>query len=164
QGLYGPFAIAWVISAGVGVVAIIAIVAVIAGMQSLADPGAVNQGALVIIMVLAYLAVPTTWLITVNWYRAALLRKVAATYTADALKFAFPVRGGTLLWFSVSNTLILLLTLGLLYPYVILRYARFVQRHLAIEGPIDYGKWQQSGDWRPSTGEGMAEFFGIGVI
>ena len=108
QGLYGPFAIAWVISAGVGILAIIAIAVVIVGATDLRNPTRINETTLVIIGVLGYLAVPATWLITVNWYRAALLRKVAATYTADTLKFAFPVRGGTLLWFSLANTLILL--------------------------------------------------------
>ena len=123
-----------------------------------------NDEELVILSVVAYLAVPLTWLVTVNWYRAALLRKVAATYSVGALKFDFPMRGGTLLWFTLSNALILLFTLGLLYPYVILRYARFVHRHLGITGEIDYAAWRQSEGWRPSTGEGMAEFFGGGVI
>jgi uncharacterized membrane protein YjgN (DUF898 family) len=105
-----------------------------------------------------------TWIVTVNWYRAALIRSIATTYSVDALSFSFPVRGGRLLWFNVSNALILLFTLGLLYPYVLLRYARFVLHHLRIDGSIDYAAWQQSGGWRPSTGEGMAEFFGIGII
>jgi len=164
QGLYGPFAIAWTISAGVGFLAIVAIAIIVAGSISEANPTRMSEITLAIVGVIAYLAVPATWLITVNWYRAALLRKFANTFTADQLKFAFPVKGGTLLWFNFSNALILIFTLGLLYPYVILRYARFVSRHLAIEGMIDYAAWQQSGDWRPSTGEGMAEFFGIGVI
>jgi len=164
KGLWVPFAVAWVISTIVGVIVIAILVAIFVSKYQrgvVPDP---NDTELTIIAVLAYLAVPVTWLVTVNWYRAALLRKVAGTFSAGGLKFSFPVRGGTLLWFTLSNTFILLFTLGLLYPYVILRYARFVQRHLAITGTIDYAAWQQSEGWRPSTGEGMAEFFGVGII
>lgn len=163
KGLWVPFSIAWVISAVVGIAVVMIITAIIVSNMDFRNPQA-SQMEIGIIGVLAYLAVPVTWLITVNWYRAALLRKVAQTFTAGGLTFAFPVRGGTLLWFVFSNTLILIFTLGLLYPYVILRYARFVQRHLALTGTIDYAAWQQSEGWRPSTGEGMAEFFGVGVI
>ena len=164
QGLWGPFTAAWVISAAMGIVAIIIIAALVAGMQHVRNPSQIEGIALIVILVLAYLLVPVTWLISVNWYRAALIRKIAATYTVAGLKFAYPVRGKSLLWFNFSNFLILIFTLGLMFPYVILRYARFVQRHLEVEGAIDYAALRQSGDWRPTTGEGMAEFFGIGLI
>jgi uncharacterized membrane protein YjgN (DUF898 family) len=163
KGLWAPFSIAWVVSAVVGIAVIMIITVIIVSNMDFRNPRA-SQTEIGIIGVVAYLAVPVTWLITVNWYRAALLRKVARTFSAGGLTFAFQVRGATLLWFTFSNTLILIFTLGLLYPYVILRYARFVQRHLGITGTIDYAAWRQSEGWRPSMGEGMAEFFGVGVI
>ena len=165
KGLYGPFAIAWVISFVVGIAAMIVLGIIISEMSGLSANGRKEMTAVLpITLVIAYLTIPMTWVVTVNWYRAALIRSIATTFSVDKLTFSFPVRGSRLLWFNVSNTLIILFTLGLLFPYVILRYARFIQRHLRIEGEIDYGAWRQSDGWRPTTGEGMAEFFGIGII
>jgi uncharacterized membrane protein YjgN (DUF898 family) len=164
QGLYGPFAFAWILSAVIGFFAIVLITALFAGMQGVARPDSIEGIIMLVIIVLAYLLIPATWLVTVNWYRAALIRKVAATYNFGGLNFSFPIKGGQLFWFNFSNALILLFTFGLLYPYLIMRYARLIERTLQIEGSIDYATLRQSGDWRPSTGEGMAEFFGIGVI
>jgi uncharacterized membrane protein YjgN (DUF898 family) len=57
-----------------------------------------------------------------------------------------------------------LISLGLLLPLVILRYARFVAEYLRIDGDMDYAQVRQSEDRGPRYGEGIAEFFGMGVI
>jgi hypothetical protein len=54
--------------------------------------------------------------------------------------------------------------LGFLLPLVIVRYARFVERYLRCEGAIDSASMRQAQDRGPKLGEGMAEFFGLGVI
>jgi uncharacterized membrane protein YjgN (DUF898 family) len=166
QGLYGPFAIAWVISFVVGA----GTIAIIFGLLSNFTPSElVNaQGEprlrFVVAIVVAYLIIPVTWLVTVNWYRAALIRKIAQTYTLSGLAFECPVRGAGLLWLNVGNFLILLLSLGLLFPWALLRLVRYAERHLRLNGEIDYAAMRQSEAWRPGTGEGMAEIFGFGVI
>ena len=58
----------------------------------------------------------------------------------------------------------MLLSLGLLLPLVILRYARLVGEFLRVEGDLDYGQVRQSEDRGPRYGEGIAEFFGMGVV
>jgi uncharacterized membrane protein YjgN (DUF898 family) len=117
-----------------------------------------------IILVLLYLLIPIVWLATINFYRAALIRQTAETSRLSGLAFAFPVGGWRLLWFNFSNFFLVLISLGLLLPLVILRYARFVAEYLRVQGDLDYAQVRQSENKGPRYGEGIAEFFGMGVI
>jgi uncharacterized membrane protein YjgN (DUF898 family) len=163
--LYGRFAVAWGLTAVATVVVVAVIVGLAAGFEALGRrPTAEELAGLVLAAVLLFLLIPFVWLITINFYRAALIREIAASSTLDGLAFRFDVGGWTLLWFNASNFLIVLLSFGLLLPLVILRYARFIARHLCVAGEIDYASLRQSRDRGPRYGEGIAEFFGVGVV
>ena len=163
--LYPSFAIAWVITMVATALAVGGIAAMFISITDLrtgrADPPTTT---FLIILVLLYLLIPVVWLATINFYRAALIRQTAATSRLSGLGFAFPVGGWRLLWFNFSNFFLVLISLGLLLPLVILRYARFVAEFLRVEGEMDYGQVRQSEDRGPRYGEGIAEFFGMGVI
>ncbi len=160
--LYGSFAIAWVSTAIASVVIIGGLIALI--MEGLRSGRRPDLGLLIVTGILLYLLVPLVWLVTINWYRAAFTRNTASATRFQGLAFAFPVRGWALLKFNFANFFIILFSLGLLVPLVVLRYARFVQRYLVISGPIDYVQLRQSSDRGPRLGEGMAEFFGLGLV
>ncbi|HEY7610081.1 MAG TPA: DUF898 family protein [Alphaproteobacteria bacterium] len=163
--LYGTFAAAWVITLVTTIVAIAGIVGVVFSFRDLMQrPGQQPPMSFLVLIVLLYLLIPVVWLATINFYRAALLRQTAATSRVSGLTFNFGVGGWRLLWFNFSNFLLVLISLGLLLPLVILRYARFVAEYLRIEGELDYAKVRQSQDRGPRYGEGIAEFFGLGVI
>ncbi len=163
--LYPAFAIAWVITAVATVVAFAGIFAMIFSLTDLRT-GRTEQptGTFLIFLVLLYLLIPFVWLATINFYRAALIRQTARTSRLGDLAFAFPVGGWSLLWFNLSNVLLVLISLGLLVPLVILRYARFVAHYLRVHGDVDYAKIRQSESKGPRYGEGIAEFFGMGVV
>ena len=164
--LYGRFAAAWLITLLATVLALVGIGAIaFTNFQDAARrPGAQPPTELLIAFVLLYLLIPLVWLATINFYRAALLRQTAATSALSGLSFRFEVGGWRLLWFNFSNFLLILATFGLMLPLVILRYARFVAEFLRVEGDLDYAKVRQSQDRGPRYGEGIAEFFGLGVI
>ena len=163
--LYPSFALAWVVTMVATVLAVGGIVSMFVSIADLrtgrAEPPTV---VFLIIVALLYLLIPVVWLATINFYRAALIRQTAESSRLSDLTFAFPVGGWRLMWFNFSNFFLVLLSLGLLLPLVILRYARFVARFLHIEGEIDYAQVRQSEGKGPRYGEGIAEFFGIGVI
>jgi uncharacterized membrane protein YjgN (DUF898 family) len=162
--LYPAFTAAWLITFVATIAAIAGIVGVMFSYRDLLRPGEQPPSVVLITMVLLYLLIPVVWLITINFYRAALIRKTAASSKLGALSFRFDVGGWRLMGFNVANFLLVIFTLGLLLPLVILRYARFVAEFLRIEGEIDYTKLRQSQDKGPRFGEGIAEFFGMGVI
>lgn len=163
--LYPSFALAWIVTMVATIAAIGGIVSIFISITDLrtgrTEPPTTT---LLIILVLLYLLIPVVWLATINFYRAALIRQTAASSRLSGLAFAFPVGGWRLLWFNVSNFSLVLISLGLLLPLVILRYARFVAAYLRVEGDIDYAQVRQSADKGPRYGEGIAEFFGMGVI
>jgi uncharacterized membrane protein YjgN (DUF898 family) len=163
--LYPSFALAWVITMVATVAAIGGIVSMFISITDLRtgrmDPPTTT---FLIILVLLYLLIPIVWLATINFYRAALIRQTAETSRLSGLAFAFPVGGWRLLWFNFSNFFLVLISLGLLLPLVILRYARFVAEYLRVQGDLDYAQVRQSENKGPRYGEGIAEFFGMGVI
>ena len=50
------------------------------------------------------------------------------------------------------------------YPYVVLRTARFIARHVEFHGDIRTAAIGQTEVKAPRYGEGLMEFFGIGMI
>lgn len=163
--LYGRFAAAWLITMVATILAIVGIAGLLFGFQGvMRRPTGQPPLAFFILFVLLYLLIPVVWLATINFYRAALLRQTASTSRLAGLSFRFGVGGWSLLWFNFSNFFLVLLTLGLLLPLVILRYARFVANYLRVEGDLDYAGIRQSPDRGPRYGEGIAEFFGLGIV
>ena len=162
--LYGPFAAAWLITMAATILAFIGIFSVIFSYRDLMRPGEQPPMAFLVVLILLYLLIPVVWLVTINFYRAALIRRTASSSKLNGLTFRFEVGGWALLGFNVLNFLFVLISLGLLLPLVILRYARFVERYLRIDGEIDYASLKQTTDRGPRFGEGIAEFFGLGVI
>jgi uncharacterized membrane protein YjgN (DUF898 family) len=62
----------------------------------------------------------------------------------------------------VGNLLLLLSTLGLAWPWVTVRNARFLVRYLALEGTVDLEAIQQEAQVAGVTGEGLAGFLDVG--
>ena len=109
------------------------------------------------------LMIPTltlSWL----WYRAAELRYIAEHTRLRGLRFTSRVRGGELLRLHFGNLLIILLSLGLAYPWALIRTTRFTFSHLEVEGELAYHQIAQSGEHQPATGDGLVEVFNMGGI
>ncbi len=84
------------------------------------------------------------------------------TRFGPAARFRSTVTGGALLGLYVVNGLLLLLTLGLAWPWVRVRSIRFAFRYLALEGPVDFERIQQQAQLASATGEGLAGFLDTG--
>lgn len=162
--LYGPFAAAWLITMVATILAFVGIFSLIFSFRELMRPGEQPPLGFLIVLILLYLLIPVVWLVTINFYRAALIRRTASTSKLNGLSFRFEVGGWALLWFNVANFLLVLISLGLLLPLVILRYARFIERYVEVDGEVDYASLKQTTDRGPRFGEGIAEFFGVGVV
>ena len=109
------------------------------------------------------LTIPTLGLIWF-WYMAAEARYVFEHTRFQKMRFRLGVTGGALLWLVVSNLLLLAVTLGLGFPWVLLRSVRFFTNRLEVVGQIDYAAIAQSAERAPKTGEGLAEAFNLGGI
>ncbi len=111
-----------------------------------------------------YLLGPLTLGLSYFWYKAAEIRYVASRTRHKSLWFEFDATGAELALLVVPNFLMVVLTLGIAYPYVLLRKVRFLCRHLTVIGEEDVTRIRQNENKVPRWGEGMADFLGVGGI
>ncbi|MEE8273372.1 MAG: DUF898 family protein, partial [Alphaproteobacteria bacterium] len=100
----------------------------------------------------------TSWF----WYRATALKYYAGRTRYENLRFATDVRPRPLMWLVVTNWLLRVLTLGLAYPWALIRTARFVCANLETVGEQDFAAIAQSRRAEPATGEGLAAALDVG--
>ena len=65
--------------------------------------------------------------------------------------------------FTVANWLILVLTLGLAWPWVLVRTTRFAFSYLAIDGPLDLDGIVQEPQLATATGDALSSILGTDV-
>ena len=109
------------------------------------------------------LSLPTlglSWL----WFWAYEYRYVAEHTYLGKLRFRSDVSALGILWLGFSNFLVLALTLGLAFPWVLLRTVRFICAHLETQGTLDYQRIAQVEAPEPKVGEGLVEALDMGSI
>ncbi|MBC7801751.1 MAG: DUF898 family protein [Gemmatimonadaceae bacterium] len=105
--------------------------------------------------ILAYAAFGILATLLSCWYSALLTRHIVGNSALGDVRFASSVSGVTLLSLTLGNLLILLLTLGLGYPIVLHRNARYLAGTLFVYGGLDPAELAQSTLAAPRFGEGM---------
>lgn len=113
--------------------------------------------ALAAVVLIAYFA----YAIVSAWYRASQFNHFAAHTHFDGATFRADVSAGGLVWLTVSNLLLVLLSLGLLSAVAQVRAARYYTEHLAIDGTVDLDKVVQGPDHGITKGEGLAQAFDV---
>lgn len=160
-GLYAPFTLFWV----GGVVLYAVFVGVMVGRMatlmpetptepSLAFVGFVYGALFVWVLFMTVLSAP---------YQAAVLRTLAAGTSLEGASFSFKVGWMELAGLMLTNLLLVIFTLGFLYPVMEARTARFLIRRLRSEGVVDLAAARQA-DQGPRTGEGLADAFGMATV
>lgn len=96
-----------------------------------------------------------------SWYRAGVMNHFAAHTTFEQARFSGSATGPSLAWLSVTNTLLVLLTLGILSPVAQARAARYFIEHLRLDGSADLAQILQRANDDGTRGEGLAQAFDI---
>lgn len=169
SGLWGPFAAAW----GATVVAIIIAVAIFLAVAFPILREAIELGRppspeeffrVQILSIILYLIPIIAYQLAICWYKAALVRNIARSLDYEGVKFRTEVTGGQVFRLRVPNFLLMAFTLGFAYPYVVLRVARFIERHVEFHGDLQTAAIEQNTIDAPWYGEGLMEFLGVGMI
>ncbi len=150
--LMRPFLVLWVIMAMTAVLYGLAFI--ITGPYGQPDP--LYMG----LALVAFIAV----FVASYWYSAAVIRLVVSNIGMDSATFTANVTGGSLFKLYFVNMLLLIFTLGIAYPWILVRIMRYIVRVLEVHGKPDFEKISQSTEDMPKFGEGMAEAFDIGGI
>lgn len=117
------------------------------------------------VMVGSYLALAVfTPIYLLFWapYNAALMRSIAAGVGFGEVRFSLDVSAIGLWWLTVSNLFCIIVSLGLLTPWVQARTARWLISRLRAKGEAELEVDQARAG--PRTGEGLADAFGFSLI
>lgn len=88
-------------------------------------------------------------------YHAALMREKMRGLQIGNLKFMSTVGAWDVIKHRMLNTIILIFTLGLGYPFIVQRNRKFFVRHLIIMGDLESFFADQAKQERSTTGEGL---------
>lgn len=124
-----------------------------------APPGAFAAMMLLSISVMGVFLVVTT-------YVATEVFNLALTQTTLALRYSFEstLSSLTVIWLLVSNLALILVTLGLFYPWARVRVAQYTASCLAVTGPADMdGFTSELVAGQGAIGEEIASFFDVDV-
>ncbi len=98
------------------------------------------------------------------WYYAFVYNYILGKTSIAGLKFSGTVRTWPMFGYLIGNLLILLLTLGLGFPWVLHRVMSFIVANVVVDGELDAELVRQSQMAPPSTGEGLFELLDTGII
>ena len=164
EGLYSRYALAWIGTAGAVGAMIAGLAAVGLGGQATDHRVAVDPVRMQVIVIAIELTPLIVYQLLICAYKAALIRNIARTLTYGSVRFRADVTFKDVFKLRIPNFLLLAFTLGFAYPYVVTRTARFIARHVEFRGDIRTAAIGQTGVGTPRYGEGLMEFFGIGMI
>lgn len=160
--LYKRFAPFWIGMLLVGWGATVAAAAALAGHMQIGPGGKLvpTRGAIALLAGLG-MAVYLLYMILSAWYRAGMINHFAASTTFEGARFKGSVTAAGLIWITVTNFLITVLSLTLLSPVAQARWARYLTEHLSVEGTVPLEDISQSADQGISRGEGLAQAFDV---
>jgi uncharacterized membrane protein YjgN (DUF898 family) len=113
--------------------------------------------AAVVVVYLATILFVGTYLRTMTFNLA-----VGSSQLADAFTLESDLSPWAMTWIMVSNLVVTVLTLGLMYPWARVRQTRYMVEHLAVTGPEDMdGFVSAAASQSGAIGEEVASFFDI---
>jgi uncharacterized membrane protein YjgN (DUF898 family) len=129
-----------------------------------AKPGLYTILAIVIAVLVLYTLFGLLILPVRCWWQAYLFRYLVARTRAGGVLFATALSTRHMWGFMVVNYLILLLTLGLGWPWVTHRTLRLIAGQLWIYGTPDGASIHQPADHGPRYGEGLLDMFDVSGV
>lgn len=162
--LYAPFAALWFSTATILGVTGAAIWGAIVSVGIQVQPGKSVDPALVFkIAAVIYGGLILGFLmfaVVSAWYRARMMNHFAAHTSFEHVRFTGTATGRSLIWLALTNTLMVVLTLGLLAPVAQARSARYFVERLRMSGSASLGQILQ-GAAHEGRGEGLAQAFDL---
>ncbi|HYC65090.1 MAG TPA: DUF898 family protein, partial [Reyranellaceae bacterium] len=122
----------------------------------------------ILLMVLAGIAVYLLFGLLVLplrcWWQAYLLRYLVSRTRTGTVLFASSLTTGQMWGFMVLNYLIVLLTFGIGWPWVMHRTLRLIASEVWIYGAPDGATITQSAELGPRVGEGLVDMFDVSGV
>jgi len=103
-------------------------------------------------------------ILTDAWYQLKQTRLLLSLTTFENIELSFDAKLISAIKLIAGNLMIGVLTLGLGIPFTQIRNARFMARHIHIDGQLNLATIAQSLSDDLTSGEGLAEAFDMGLV
>lgn len=97
----------------------------------------------------------------VAWHQAALVRQITKSISLGDVKLKSRLGAWDIIELAITNTLLIIFTLGIGLLAAQMRVWRRICRKLEVEGELDVARIQQAASRGPGSGEGMADAFDL---
>jgi len=128
------------------------------GLDDLRDPALSNL--LAVLVLAGILGLFVAWFLAGAVYRAATLRFTFENLALDRMRFGFGPSIGRTVRFLLGNALLVVVTLGLAFPWALHRRLVFIAAGITATGSIDLAAVAQA-EAGPGRGEGLADVLGL---
>lgn len=128
------------------------------GIDDLHDPSKSELRAFLV--ALGILGLFVAWFLAGAVYRAATLRFTFENLALDRMRFGFGPSIGRTVRFLLGNAILVVITLGLAFPWALHRRLVFIAAGITATGSIDLAAVAQA-EAGPSRGEGLADVLGL---
>lgn len=95
----------------------------------------------------------------VAWHQAAMVRQVTKSISLGDVKLRSKLGAWDIIELAITNTLLIIFTLGIGLLAAQMRVWRRICRKLEVEGELDVARIQQAASRGPGSGEGIADAF-----
>ncbi len=162
--LYAPFAILWV--GFVLAYGALGAVQVALMKLQLQQPGAaqVHLDKIPPVAFLLIAAAIPFFLAGWSWFEARKLNVFAGATKAGGLGFSLTATGGSVLWLTLTNLLILVLSVGILRPVAQARRLRYLVTRLSLSGTADLDEVMRGAEEEGTPGAGLEAAFSIEIF
>jgi uncharacterized membrane protein YjgN (DUF898 family) len=97
------------------------------------------------------------------WFLARKQRYFWEHTSFDTLRFRSTVTGRSLLNLVIGNFILMIITLGVAFPWILVRTVRFACDYVVPEGPLALEKIRQEAQAASATGEALGGFMDAGL-
>lgn len=111
-------------------------------------------------MILMFVILVVLWF----WYAAYRNRYYWAHTSFGGTRFRSTIFAARLMWLTLTNLLLTLVTLGLALPWVVTRTLRFFFANVSLEGPVDLAAIQQDAQAASAAGGALGDALDIGFL
>lgn len=161
--LYVPFIFAWFVSAAI-MGAYLAIIISIAPNMQLGQEANIRYSDLPHLAIWIIAAAIPLGIVAGSWFEARKLNLYARATKFGGAGAHLEASAGSILWLTVSNFLILTLTLGILRPVTQARRLKYIVTRLSFSGSADLDEVLRGAELEGSQGAGLETAFSIEIF
>jgi uncharacterized membrane protein YjgN (DUF898 family) len=95
------------------------------------------------------------------WHEAVITRRIVKSLGVDGLRFSSSFRALDVVELAITNTLIVIFTLGIGFMVAQARMWKRLANRMSLKGSIDFAAIRQTAEKAPKQGEGLADGFDL---